>query len=80
MYVDKKILSITSQLCIYSYIVEKSKTKCIIFTKYPINTVNILHIYLNDVPLPYVDHVKHLGCTLQTDNSFTRDINQKRGR
>ena len=30
-------------------------------------------------PLPYVDHVKHLECTLQTDNSFTRDINQKRG-
>ena len=60
-------------------VVEKSKTKCIIFTKYPIDTVNILPIYLNDVPLPYVDHVKHLGCTLQTDNSFTRDINQKRG-
>ena len=43
-------------------VVEKSKTKCIIFTKYPIDTVNILPIYLNDVPLPYIDNVKHLGC------------------
>ena len=48
-------------------VVEKSKTKCIIFTKYPIDTANILPIYLNDVPLPFVDYVKHLGCMLQTD-------------
>ena len=37
------------------------------FTKYPMDTLKILPIYLNDIPLPYVDHVKHLGCTLQTD-------------
>ena len=48
------------------------------FTKYPIDILKILPIHLNDIPLPYVDHVKPLGCTLQTDNSFTRDTNQKR--
>ena len=47
--------------------IEKSKTKCIIFTKKPSDINNI-------VP------VKHLGNTLECDNSMRRDIALKRGK
>ena len=57
---------------------EKSKTKCMIFTKTAVNINYIRPIYLNGLPLPFVDEVKHLGNILQTDNSMKKDCCIKR--
>ena len=40
---------------------------------------DVKNIQLNGNILPWVKDVKHLWCTLQSDNSMTMDINQKRG-
>ena len=58
--------------------INKSKTKCILFTKDVINIGNICPIMLNGLPLPFVDNIKHLGNILQTDNSMTKDCSIKR--
>ena len=38
------------------------------------NTDNICPILLNNLPLPYVTEIKHLGNTLQSNGSMTKDI------
>jgi hypothetical protein len=58
---------------------EKSKTKCIIFAKKIKQSFKPANILLNGDRLPWVTTVKHLGHTLQSDNSMKRDIAQKRG-
>ena len=39
-----------------------------------------MNIYLNGTPLPWQDDVKHLGNTLETNNSFSKDCDLKRGK
>ena len=51
-------------------ILSKSKTKCMIFNKSNINVNNVCPIFLNEVPLPYVEDFKHLGHIFQSDNSI----------
>ena len=58
--------------------IEKSKTKCIIFTKRKMNKYNTIPIYLDGKPLKYVDKLNHLGNMLQSDNSMKIDISRKR--
>ena len=58
----------------------KSKTKCIVFSKNKKDFKNLLPLKLLGCPLPWVDKVKHLGNTLQNDNSMSLDILQKRGK
>ena len=58
----------------------KSKTKCLIFSKKASERQNVLPVLLNGSPLPWVSQVKHLGSTLQLDNSMKVDICQKRGK
>ena len=57
----------------------KSKTKCIVFGKKSQQNFEPLNITLNGNQLPWVHQVKHLGHTLQSDNSMSIDIAQKRG-
>ena len=59
---------------------EKSKTKCIAFSKNKRDLKNLHPVKLNDDPLPWVTRVKHLGNLLQCDNSMSQDIAQKRGK
>ena len=59
---------------------EKSKTKCIIFSKKQVDPKKVAPVLLNGDPLPWVAHVKHLGNTLQSDNSMRMDLAQKRGK
>ena len=56
----------------------KSKTKCILFTKK--KAVEVASIKLNGDRLPWVNEIKYLGNTLQSDNSMKRDIAIKRGK
>ena len=56
----------------------KSKTKCIVFWKRKIN--NLKKITLNGHELPWVPDVKHLGCTLESNNGMKTDMIQKRGK
>ena len=58
----------------------KSKTKCIIFTKVKAAKLNVAPIILNGNPLPWVKSIKHLGNTLQSDNSMRDDTLVKRGK
>jgi hypothetical protein len=58
---------------------KKSKTKCIIFSKNAQSRQGILPISLNGDPLPWVESVKHLGNTLECDNSMRKDIRMKKG-
>jgi len=57
---------------------EKSKTKGIIFAKKDMKA-QVDKVTLNGESLPWADWVKHLGNILETDNSFTKDCNVKRG-
>ena len=57
----------------------KSKTKSIMFTKKLKPNCEPLNITLNGNQLPWVRQVNHLGHILQSDNSMTLDIAQKRG-
>ena len=59
---------------------EKSKTKCIIFSKNPRDRIQVAPILLNNDPLPWVSQVKHLGNVLENDNSMKVDCNLKRGK
>ena len=59
---------------------DKSKTKCLIFSKKAKDRENVLPVLLNGDPLPWVGQVKHLGSTLQLDNSMKMDLCQKRGK
>jgi len=47
--------------------VSKSKTKYIVFSNPVMNTDN-------NLPLPYVSEIKHLGSTLQSYGSMTKDV------
>ena len=58
---------------------EKSRTKCIVFSKKKKDLRNIGPILLNGDPLPWVHQVNHLGHVLQSDNSMQIDISRKRG-
>ena len=58
---------------------DKSKTKCLIFSKHVRDRENVLPILLDGVPLPWVSQVKHLGNMLQLDNRTRVDLSQKRG-
>ena len=58
----------------------KSKTKCIIFSKKHVDPKKVAPVLLNGDPLPWVSQVKHLGNTLQCDNSMKMDMAQKRGK
>ena len=58
---------------------DKSKTKCLVFTKSRKVNTNIKEVSLGDHLLPWVKEVKHLRHTLQQDNSMKIDINLKRG-
>ena len=51
---------------------EKSKTKCIVFAKKVKPNFKPLNILLNGDTLPWVTQVKHLGHTLQSDNSMKK--------
>ena len=57
----------------------KSKTKCIVFSKKPVNTEMIPRINLGKSPLPWVPSLKHLGMILESNNSMSLDIVKKRG-
>ena len=59
---------------------DKSKTKCIVFSKQRVDTRNLLPVRLNGDPLPWVSQVKHLGNCMQSDNSMKVDVMQKRGK
>lgn len=61
-------------------VIEKSKTKCIIFNKDNLNSDFIHPIILNGQELPYVSEIKHLGNVLQIDNSMNNDCNIKRAK
>ena len=58
---------------------EKSKTKCIMFARNRRDRVQAKELMLDGYTLPWVPKVKHLGNTLQTENTMTLDINSKRG-
>ena len=58
----------------------KSKTKCIMFTKGKLDKDSVAPILLNGDPLPWVESVKHLGNTLEFNNSMRTDCLQKRGK
>ena len=57
----------------------KSKTKGIIFSSKPKERQNVLKLKLNGDDLPWVDEVKHLGNTLENNNSMKRDMSLKKG-
>ena len=59
---------------------EKSKTKCLVFSKKAKDRLNNLPVLLDGIPLPWVSQVKHLGNLLQLDNSMKVDMSQKRGK
>ena len=57
----------------------KSKTKGIIFSAKPRDRSNVLNLKLNGDELPWVNEVKHLGNTLENNNSMQRDMSKKKG-
>ena len=58
----------------------KSKSKCIIFSKNAADRNGVDPILLNNVALPWVSKLKHLGHMLDCNNSMTIDSNEKRGK
>ena len=54
---------------------DKSKTKCIHFSR---KRQNLASITLNGDKLPWVESAKHVGNILERDNSFTKDVRSKR--
>ena len=58
---------------------EKSKTKFIAFAKRRNEIKNLRNVMLDGNPLPWVNSVKHLGNTIQSDNSMKIDLSLKRG-
>ena len=59
---------------------DKSKTKCMIFSRKPKDLTGAAPIMLNGDPLPWVKQLKHLGNILQCDNSMKIDCSVKRGK
>ena len=59
---------------------EKSKTKCMIFSKNIRDRLQVAPIMLNGTPLPWVERLKHLGNILHNDNSMENDVALKCGR
>ena len=59
---------------------QKSKTKCIIFTSDKKTKTNIVPIILNNDPPPSVDNLKHLGNMLDVTNNMKKDCLNKRGK
>ena len=47
---------------------KKSKTKCIVFSKKKADQTGVAPILLNEMALPWVNEVKHLGNVLQSEN------------
>ena len=60
--------------------IDKSKTKCIIFTKRKIKKDSIVPILLDGKPLKYVEKLNHLGNMIESDNSMKIDISMKRAK
>ena len=58
---------------------KKSKTKCIIFSNNRRECTNIAPIQLCGNNLPWVKNLNHLGITLESNNSMSRDIMRKTG-
>ena len=59
---------------------DKSKTKCLIFSRSrTVKTEAVKQVELNGCELPWVSQAKHLGHTLQLNNSMKIDIQLKRG-
>ena len=56
----------------------RSKTKCIVFSRKTKSQSLPMNITLNGNKLPWVKQVKHLGHIIQSDNSMSIDIAQKR--
>ena len=56
----------------------KSKTKCVSFSRKSGREVQPRNIILNGNQLPWVHQVNHLGHIIQNDNSMPIDIAQKR--
>ena len=48
------------------------------FSKEWVNYNEITQILLNELPLPFVNDLKHFGNVLQSDDSMTIDCNKKR--
>ena len=59
---------------------EKSKTKCLVFSKKQQDRLNVAPINLNGDPLPWVTSVKHLGNILECSNTMKQDCSVKRGK
>ena len=49
------------------------RTKCLIFSKERVSYNEITPILLNELALPFVNDLKHLGNVLKSDNSMTID-------
>ena len=60
--------------------VSESKTKCIVFSNPVMSTDYICPILLNNLPLPYVTEIKHLGNTLQSNGPITKYVSCKRAK
>ena len=58
----------------------KSKTKCLVFSRKKHDLDKVAPIMLNGDPLPWVTSVKHLGHTLESNNSMKIDCLAKRGK
>ena len=58
----------------------KFKTKCIVFSPKANERLGLPPIMLKDLPLPWVDHLNHLGNTLQCDNTMTIDMTANRAK
>ena len=56
--------------------IEKCKTKCLILSKERVNYDEITPILLNELPLPFVNDLEHLGNVLPSDNLMTLDCNK----
>ena len=61
-------------------IIDKCKTKCIVFSNSIVNRDDYSPIMLNNLPLPYVNSVNHLGTILEQNNSMFKDCNVKRAK
>lgn len=56
---------------------QKSKTKCIAFSRLP--KTDLAPIFLNGDKLPWVDRVVHVGNTLFSNGKMEQDLKEKRG-
>ena len=58
---------------------DKSKTKCVMFARNKRDRTDAKQLTLDRHTLPWVSRVKHLGHTLQIENTMNIDISMKRG-